>query len=240
MKKLAGVGLLLLLGLAIGNPYTQAWIAGHLVVSDDLETSDAVIPLRGYSEEERIRVEEAAQLVQRRSAPLLLVSVDSRPYFSEPVRRLIETYLQEKGFPLGQLRFCENSADNTLEEARAMRSCLRQLRAKQAIVVTSEYHTRRTRSIFRRVLAESGIMVRVCSCSSGSPLEIHTRRPGLRAAWSSPMIWSLLTRSSLCADTRRKNGYGWKKRPNWFKKDTRRFCSSVWTADRTSANRCAG
>ena len=62
---------------------------------------------------------------------------------------------------MGQLRFCENSADNTLEEARALRSCLRQLRAKQVIVVTSEYHTRRTRSIFRRVLAESGIAVRV-------------------------------------------------------------------------------
>ena len=161
MRKLIGPALILVFGLAIGNPYTQAWIAGRLVVSDDLEPSDAVIPLRGYPEEERIRVEEAAQIVQRRSAPLLLVSVYSKPYFGQPARRLIETYLREKGFPLGQLRFCENSADNTLEEARALRSCLRQLRAKQAIVVTSEYHTRRTRSIFRRVFAESGIAVRV-------------------------------------------------------------------------------
>ena len=161
MKKLIGAALILVLGLAIGNPYTQAWIAGYLVVSDDLEPSDAVIPLRGYPEEERIRVEETAQLVQKRYAPLLLVSVDGRPYFSQPVRRLIETYLRERGFPMEQLRFCENSADNTLEEARALRSCLRQLRAKQVIVVTSEYHTRRTRSIFRRVFAESGIVVRV-------------------------------------------------------------------------------
>lgn len=161
MKKLAYWGSLLLLGIAIGNPYTMAWIAGHLVVSDDLEPSDVVTCLRGSPEEERLRVDEAAQLVQKRYAPLLLVSVDSRPYYGTPVRRLVETYLREKGFPMGKLRFCENNADYTAEEAQALRSCLRQLRAKQAIVVTSEYHTRRTRSIFRRVFAESGIAVRV-------------------------------------------------------------------------------
>lgn len=161
MKKLAYWGSLLLLAVAIGNPYTMAWIAGRLVVSDDLEPSDAVIPLRGDAQEEPVRVDEAAQLVQKRYAPLLLVSVESKPYYGTPVRRLAETYLREKGFPMGQLRFCENSADNTLEEAQALRSCLRQVRAKRAIVVTSEYHTRRTRAIFRRVFAESGIAVRV-------------------------------------------------------------------------------
>ena len=108
-----------------------------------------------------MRMDEAVQLMQRRYAPLLLVSVYSKPYYGQPVRRLIEAYLRERGFPMEQLRFCENNADNTAEEARALRSCLRQLRAKQAIVVTSEYHTRRTRSIFRRVLADSGISVRV-------------------------------------------------------------------------------
>ena len=161
MKKLASWVVILLLALAIGNPYTMAWIAGRLVVSDELEPADAVLSLRGSHEEEQLRIGEAARLVQRGNAPLLLVSVESKPYFGQPVRRLIETGLRAKGFPMQKLRFCENNADYTAEEAQALRSCLRQLRARKVTVVTSEYHTRRTRSIFRRVLSNSGIVARV-------------------------------------------------------------------------------
>ena len=161
MKKLASWVVILLLALAIGNPYTMAWIAGRLVVSDELEPADAVLSLRGSHEEEQLRIGEAARLVQGGNAPLLLVSVESKPYFGQPIRRLIETGLRAKGFPMQKLRFCENNADYTAEEALALRSCLRQLRARKATVVTSEYHTRRTRSIFRRVLSNSGIAARV-------------------------------------------------------------------------------
>ena len=185
MKKLLGPALILVLALALGNPYTMAWIAGHLVVSDDLEPSDAVTYLRGAAEEERIRLEEAVQLVQRRYAPLLLASVDSKPYYGQPLRRLIESYLRERGFPMEKLRFCGNNADSTLEEAQALRSCLRQLSAKQAIVVTSEYHTRRTRSIFRRALADSGISVRVHPAYNPNYWDTHWWR---RRRWAKTFL----------------------------------------------------
>ena len=161
MKKLTSLVVILLLAVAIGNPYTMAWIAGRLVVSDELEPADAVLSLRGSHEEEQLRIGEAARLVQGGNAPLLLVSVESKPYFGQPVRRLIETGLRAKGFPMQKLRFCENNADYTVEEALGLRSCLRKLRARKVTVVTSEYHTRRTRSIFRRVLSNSGIAARV-------------------------------------------------------------------------------
>lgn len=158
MKKLIALFLFLVL---IVNPLTLAWFADRYVVSDSLEPSDAVLCLRGNPEEERVPMEEAARLVQKGFAPLLLVSVDSRPFYGQPIRKLVEASLEQGGFPPEKLRFCENNADFTAEEARALLSCLEQLRAQQAIVVTSEYHTRRSRFLFRRIFSQSGIVLRV-------------------------------------------------------------------------------
>ena len=161
MKKLFALVSLLLFAVAIGNPFSMAWMAGHLVVADGLEPADAVITLRGSADDERTRMDEAARVVEKRYAPVLLVSVDSEPYYNQPVRGLVEAYLRKKGFPKEKTRFCENHADSTAEEAQFLLACLRELGAKDAIVVTSEFHTRRTRSIFRRVFSGSGIAVRV-------------------------------------------------------------------------------
>jgi uncharacterized SAM-binding protein YcdF (DUF218 family) len=161
IKKLFALVFLALVAVAVGNPYSMAWIAGHLVVSDGLEPADAVVPLRGSAAQERTRLDEAALVVGKRYAPALLVSVDSVPYYNQPVRGLVADYLKKKKFPAAKLRFCENSADNTREEAQALLACLQEFDAKDVIIVTSEFHTRRTRSVFRRVFAGSGIAVRV-------------------------------------------------------------------------------
>jgi len=161
MKKLFALLFLLLLAVAIGNPYSMAWLAGQLVVSDGLEPSDAVVSLRGSADQERTRLDEAMRVVERKYVPVLMASVDSRPYFNQTVSGIVEEYLRHTKFPAEKLRFCENSADNTVEEAQELLTCLRKLGATDVIVVTSEFHTRRTRMIFRRVFSGSGITVRV-------------------------------------------------------------------------------
>ncbi|MBI4463505.1 MAG: YdcF family protein [Acidobacteria bacterium] len=158
MKKLILLGLLV---AALANPWVLAWIARQYVVADDLEAADVAVPLRGTPEEERLRVEEAAKLVREGFASWLLVSADSRPFYGQPMRKLVEDYLVSQQFPLGKLRFCENTADNTAEEARALRSCLKGLDAERAIIITSEYHTRRTRFLFRRIFTGSGVQVSI-------------------------------------------------------------------------------
>jgi len=174
----------------------MAWIAGHLVVSDGLEPADAVVTLRGSAAQERDRMDEAARVVEKRYAPVLLVSVDTEPYYTQPVRGLVEAYLKKKKFPAEKLRFCENHADNTQEEAQALLSCLRELSAKDVIVVTSEYHTRRTRSIFRRVFAGSGVGVRVHPAYNSEYWDPHWWR---RRRWAKTFItetmalaWSMI------------------------------------------------
>ncbi|MBI1955840.1 MAG: YdcF family protein [Acidobacteria bacterium] len=146
---------------ALANPFTLSWIASQYVVSDTLVPADVVIPLRGGPEEERLRLEEAVELVRKRFAPTLLVSVNSRPFYGQPVSKLIEAYLRKNQFPARQLRFCENNADSTAEEAQALLACLQKLGAQHAIIVTSEYHTRRTRFLFRRIFSKNDVSVQV-------------------------------------------------------------------------------
>jgi len=189
MKKLFFLISLLVLAVAIGNPFSMAWIAGHLVVSDGLEPADAVVTLRGSADQERGRMDEAARVVEKRYAPVLLVSVDTEPYYGQSIRGIVETYLRKKGFPKEKTRFCENRADNTREEAQALLACLRELGAKDAIVVTSEYHTRRTRSIFRRAFSGSGVAVRVHPVYDAEYWDPHWWR---RRRWAKTFLFETL------------------------------------------------
>lgn len=186
MQKKMILGLLAgILLLAIVNPYTQSWIASHYVVADPLEPSEAVIPLRGSEEEQRLRLDEAAKLVREGYAPLLLVSTYSQTYYGHPVPRLVEAYLKEKDFPLEKVRFCENNADYTAQEAVALRSCLEQLGAKKALVITSEYHTRRSHFLFRRILSPSGIEVRIHPLYNSQYWDSHWWR---RRRWTKTFV----------------------------------------------------
>ena len=63
-KKLLAFSAVLLLAVAIGNPYSMAWIASRLVVADELEPADAVVTLRSAPELERTRTDEAARLAR--------------------------------------------------------------------------------------------------------------------------------------------------------------------------------
>jgi uncharacterized SAM-binding protein YcdF (DUF218 family) len=158
MIRLAVIFVLLVLLL---NPFTQAWIAGRLVVDDAPGKADIVVPLRGSPAEVGPRVDEAARLVGKRYAPLLLVDVAAAPLYGVPEVQLFENYVKRKGIVPGQLRRCENDADSTAEEAVAIRDCLLRLGVKEAIFVTSEYHSRRARSILQNAFFGLGIVVLV-------------------------------------------------------------------------------
>jgi uncharacterized SAM-binding protein YcdF (DUF218 family) len=161
MKKRILLFLLLFLVVAAGNPFTQAWIAGHYVVDDNLEPADAVVALRGEPSEHSNRIEEARRLVMKRYAPIMVVSVDAKPFWGHSQRQLLEEYLLKEEFPPEQLRFCENTADSTAQEALALLACFQQMGVKEVIIVTSDYHTLRSRSIFRRTFSRSGIIPRI-------------------------------------------------------------------------------
>jgi uncharacterized SAM-binding protein YcdF (DUF218 family) len=55
----------------------------------------------------------------------------------------------------------EPDSTSTAEQARFLRPLLEPRGIRRAIIVTSSYHTRRTRRLFRRAFAGSGIDLRV-------------------------------------------------------------------------------
>jgi uncharacterized SAM-binding protein YcdF (DUF218 family) len=153
MKKLLLFAVLL--ALAYGNP----WTVRHYVAADSLRKVDAIVPLRGSPTEERIRLDHAADLIRQGYAPLLVPSVAGTPYYGQPMANIVEAYLESKKFPQQQVKLCENTADSTMEEAAAMLPCLQEAGARAIFVVTSEYHSRRARMIFRKTFRGSGIAV---------------------------------------------------------------------------------
>jgi uncharacterized SAM-binding protein YcdF (DUF218 family) len=59
-----------------------------------------------------------------------------------------------------------HDADSTKEEAEALKKLARERKWRSLIVVTSNYHTRRARYIFRRVFPQ-GMEVRIASARDG-------------------------------------------------------------------------
>jgi len=148
------LALLLLLALAGGvyllrQPLLRA--AGEWFIVDELpQPSDAIVVL-GDDNYPADRATRAAELYKERWAPRVIASGRYlRPYAS--LADLERRDLIERGVPAEAIVHFANSGANTREEAYAVRGLLRQKGWRRVLLVTSNYHTRRARYIYRRVL----------------------------------------------------------------------------------------
>lgn len=124
--------------------------AGLLVVDEALAPADAIIVL-GDDNYAGDRARHAAKLYRDRWAPRVVASGHYiRPYAS--IAELIRRDLVENGVADAHVVVASSHAHNTREEAFEMRRLIRAQRWRRVIVVTSTFHTRRARYIFRRVL----------------------------------------------------------------------------------------
>ena len=129
------------------------------VVDEELEKADAIVVLGGDSIAGD-RVRHAVALYQRGWAPKLVLSGPPvRADFSEA--ELMEKEALRQGVPAADLIVARHPATNTFDEAFALRPALARLNVKKVIVVTSNFHTRRARRIFRAVYGREGLEVRV-------------------------------------------------------------------------------
>ena len=122
---------------------------GWLVVEDTLEKADAIILLSDdnfYAD----RATRAAELYRQNLAPTVVASgIRLRPYAG--ISELMTHDLVERGVPKERIVPFPQDADNTGEEAEALKTLVTQKGWKNVIIVTSNYHTRRARYIFRKV-----------------------------------------------------------------------------------------
>lgn len=134
-------------------------LAGWLwVVDEPAEHADAIIVL-GDDNYTGDRAAHAAELYRQGLAPLVVASGRLlRPKVG--LAELIVRDLQAHGVPSRSVIPFSSRAENTQEEAEALKPLVAHRDWKRVLVVTSNYHTRRARLIFARVFP-AGVSVRV-------------------------------------------------------------------------------
>jgi uncharacterized SAM-binding protein YcdF (DUF218 family) len=131
---------------------------GFWVVDDGPAYSDAIVIL-GDDNYGGDRAAKAAELFKAGWAPRIVASGRFlRPYAS--ITDLEEHDLKSDGVPEQAIVRFQHHAENTKEEAEALRQLIRQQGWKRILVVTSNYHTRRARYICERSFP-SGTVLRV-------------------------------------------------------------------------------
>ncbi len=133
-----------------------AAFGGHmLVVEDPLPPrADAVVVMEGSYAANVVRFAEGVRLLRLGRADNMVVKVGTIAVWGEwlpdVARRFID---REYGEDIARrIIICEGLADSTLEEAKMLQNCLRS-EWESLIVVTSNFHTRRTKFVWTAELA---------------------------------------------------------------------------------------
>ncbi len=140
------------------------FVAESWIVEDPLGKADALVVLSDdnfYAD----RATRAAELLREGKAPLIVAS-GRRLRPNAGIAELMEHDLIERGVPKEKIVRLPQDADSTKEEAEAVLKFAKEKRWRSVIVVTSNYHTRRARYIFRRVFPQ-GIEVHIASARDG-------------------------------------------------------------------------
>jgi uncharacterized SAM-binding protein YcdF (DUF218 family) len=144
------IALLLLIGVIYLARYPLLRVAGNFwTIEDTVQHADAIVVL-GDDNFGGDRASRAAELFRAGWAPQVVASGRMlRTYMS--VADLIARDLESRGVPPSAVvRFAQYAAD-TREEAEALRQLATDRGWHRLLVVTSNYHTRRARYIFRKV-----------------------------------------------------------------------------------------
>jgi hypothetical protein len=157
--------------------------AGYWLVVDDPQHADVILVLAGESD---VRPRYGLQLLRKRYAPRLLLN-------ASPVWRnynwtdadLAGRYIAElpPNERVASAVCLVGSAQSTPEEARLAAHCIADLRARSVLLVTSEYHTRRARSVFQRVLR--GVRVNIAAAPDPANYDVHWWR---RRQWAKQFL----------------------------------------------------
>jgi uncharacterized SAM-binding protein YcdF (DUF218 family) len=134
------------------------------IVEDSLDKADALIVL-GDDNFYADRATRAMQLFREGKAPVIVAS-GRRLRPNAGIAELIEHDLVERGVPRDRIVRFVHDADSTVEEAQALKRLVKEKKWRSVIVVTSNFHTRRARYIFRRVF-QQGMEVRIASARDG-------------------------------------------------------------------------
>lgn len=146
------IALLLLLALAVLSWQWWLPLPGEFLVRVDTPVkSDGIIVLAGDGYGNRIRA--GAELAKQGYAPIVLASGAAWIYGVCECDLAIE-YAVKHGYPRALFEPLRNEATSTDAEARTIFTEAQRRGWKSILIVTSDYHTRRTRMILNRLKPE--------------------------------------------------------------------------------------
>lgn len=125
--------------------------AGRLLVVDAPEKSDAIVVLAG---ETKVRPARALELLRQGLAARVLLDVETRDrIYDQQLIEIAQRYVN--GLPeANRVAVCPIEGFSTLAEADDAVRCLQSVGAHRVLIVTSEFHTRRSLMIFRHRLPQ--------------------------------------------------------------------------------------
>lgn len=133
-----------------------AWGGDLLIASEPLpEHAEAAIVLQGSIAAQKVRMAGAINLLRRGVAGRVLISVPKESYWGQSIPSVARSYLERNyGTELAaRVEFCETSGDvnSTAQEILELSPCIQQHHWQSIVIVTSNYHTRRARMLWRRM-----------------------------------------------------------------------------------------
>ena len=147
--------------------------AGKLLVIDAPEPSDVIVVLAGETDRRPAR---ALQLMEQGYGRRELLDVPATARIYEFTQlELAQKYIQDlsRGNSIG---ICRIEGMSTRDESRDVEKCLAHEDGSRVLIVTSEFHTRRSLSIFRREVPGKTFSVAAARDSSQFGTKWWTKR----------------------------------------------------------------
>lgn len=126
--------------------------AGDYLVINEPKSSDLIVVLGG---DDGSRFNKAVELLNRGFANKIMIDADASH------RWLGRTEVEDKHLQIasmgdiaGHIRVCPITETSTIGETKGFYSCVRNFPISHILIVTSEFHTRRALSTFRRALPQ--------------------------------------------------------------------------------------
>lgn len=152
----------------------------YLVIEPTLQRADALVLMAGSPRE---RLPTVVRLYQAGRAPIILMANDgNRGAWSQEHQRNLyevewaELELLKQGVPAGAIVKLPFSVSGTIHDARHAIDFARGQGLRSLLVVTSDYHTRRTLWSFQQVAVDESVRLAVYPVTDDKPANSSFRR----------------------------------------------------------------
>ena len=167
----------------------MAGLGRRLVSSHEPAAADIGVVLAGDRYGERLTT--GASLVERKFVPRVIVSGPQGVYGTWESDSAIE-WAVKQGNPREWFVPLRMDADSTVEEVKALLPWLSEHRMKRILVVTSNYHTRRTAAVWRFLAKDLNVRVIAAPSNEFDPDRWWNTRKGRKVfamEWMKTLAW---------------------------------------------------